>query len=95
MPVRRRSLSAAVPALALPVLVLVSSCSGAGGGSTATGGSSGGTGGGGGGSINVLMVNNPQQLDLQKLTADHFTKQTGIKVNYTVLPENDVRDKIS
>ena len=95
MPVRRRSLSAAVPALALPVLVLVSSCSGAGGGSTATGGSSGGTGGGAGGSINVLMVNNPQQLDLQKLTADHFTKQTGIKVNYTVLPENDVRDKIS
>jgi len=95
VPVRRRSLSAAVPALALPVLVLVSSCSGAGGGSTATGGSSGGTGGGGGGSINVLMVNNPQQLDLQKLTADHFTKQTGIKVNYTVLPENDVRDKIS
>ena len=95
MPVRRRSLSAAVPALALPVLVLVSSCSGAGGGSTATGGSSSGTGGGGGGSINVLMVNNPQQLDLQKLTADHFTKQTGIKVNYTVLPENDVRDKIS
>jgi len=95
VPVRRRSLSAAVPALALPVLVLVSSCSGAGGGSTATGGSSGGTGGGAGGSINVLMVNNPQQLDLQKLTADHFTKQTGIKVNYTVLPENDVRDKIS
>jgi len=95
VPVRRRSLSAAVPALALPVLVLVSSCSGAGGGSTATGGSSSGTGGGGGGSINVLMVNNPQQLDLQKLTADHFTKQTGIKVNYTVLPENDVRDKIS
>ncbi|WP_239133914.1 ABC transporter substrate-binding protein [Rugosimonospora africana] len=41
------------------------------------------------------MVNNPQMVDLQKLTADNFTKQTGIKVNYTVLPENDVRDKIS
>ena len=41
------------------------------------------------------MVNNPQQLDLQKLTADNFTKQTGITVNYTVLPENDVRDKLS
>ena len=56
-----------------------------------------GRGGGGGGNdtINVLMVNNPQMLDLQKLTADNFTKQTGIKVNYTVLPENDVRDKIS
>jgi len=41
------------------------------------------------------MVNNPQMVDLQKLTADNFTKQTGIKVNFTVLPENDVRDKIS
>lgn len=56
--------------------------------------------GGGGGSedpntISVLMVNNPQMEDLQKLTMDHFTAQTGIHVNYTVLPENDVRDKIS
>ena len=41
------------------------------------------------------MVNNPQMVELQKLTADHFTKETGIKVNFTVLPENDVRDKIS
>jgi sorbitol/mannitol transport system substrate-binding protein len=41
------------------------------------------------------MVNNPQMTELQKLTADHFTKETGIKVNFTVLPENDVRDKIS
>src|SRR4051795_320866 len=55
----------------------------------------GGGAGGGGNSINVLMVNNPQMVDLQKLTADNFTKQTGIKVNFTVLPENDVRDKIS
>jgi sorbitol/mannitol transport system substrate-binding protein len=57
-----------------------------------------GWGGGTGGSpdsINVLMVNNPQMVDLQRLTADHFTKETGIRVNFTVLPENDVRDKIS
>ncbi|MFG3660694.1 ABC transporter substrate-binding protein [Streptomyces sp. NPDC047706] len=51
--------------------------------------------GSGGDSINVLMVNNPQMVELQKLTAAHFTKDTGIKVNFTVLPENDVRDKIS
>jgi sorbitol/mannitol transport system substrate-binding protein len=50
---------------------------------------------GGKDSINVLMVNNPQMVDIQKLTAENFTRQTGIKVNYTVLPENDVRDKIS
>ncbi|WP_112469053.1 ABC transporter substrate-binding protein [Streptomyces triticisoli] len=63
----------------------LAACSGAGG----AGGSSGGS------SINVLMVNNPQMVELQKLTAAHFTKDTGIKVNFTVLPENDVRDKIS
>jgi sorbitol/mannitol transport system substrate-binding protein len=64
----------------------------------ATGCASGwGAGGGGGGadSISVLMVNNPQMVDLQQLTADNFTAKTGIKVNFTVLPENDVRDKIS
>ncbi|MBV2355148.1 sugar ABC transporter substrate-binding protein [Streptomyces sp. J2-1] len=51
--------------------------------------------GSGGDAINVLMVNNPQMTELQKLTRAHFTKETGIKVNFTVLPENDVRDKIS
>jgi sorbitol/mannitol transport system substrate-binding protein len=59
-----------------------------------------GWGGGGGGSddansIDVLMVNNPQMIDLQQLTAENFTAETGIRVNFTVLPENDVRDKIS
>ena len=49
-------------------------------------GGAGGSGGGGGDEVNVLMVNNPQMKDLQKLTADHFTEDTGIKVNYTVLP---------
>ncbi|MGW0821218.1 ABC transporter substrate-binding protein [Streptomyces sp. NPDC002845] len=66
------------------LITSLAACSGAGGGS-----------GSGGDSINVLMVNNPQMLELQKLTADNFTKDTGITVNFTVLPENDVRDKIS
>src|SRR4051812_15224218 len=72
--------------LGFAMLLATSGCAGAGGG---------GGGGGGGNSVSVLMVNNPQMVDLQKLTADNFTKQTGITVNYTVLPENDVRDKIS
>ncbi|RKN03850.1 ABC transporter substrate-binding protein [Streptomyces radicis] len=56
----------------------------------------GGSGGGGGGdSINVLMVNNPQMTQLEELTAEHFTEETGIDVHFTVLPENEVRDKIS
>lgn len=60
----------------------------------------GGAGGSSGGNkkdktVKVLMVNNPQMKDLQKLTKKHFTKDTGIKVDYTVLPENDVRNKAS
>jgi sorbitol/mannitol transport system substrate-binding protein len=76
-------------ALALPAVagMTLSGCAGAGGG-------------GGGGedaakSINVLMVGNPQMVDIQKVTADSFTKDTGIKVNYTVLPENELRTKVT
>ncbi|MEO7351695.1 MAG: extracellular solute-binding protein, partial [Marmoricola sp.] len=60
-----------------------------------------GCGAGGGGSasdtksINVLMVGNPQMADIRKLTKDSFTKDTGIKVNYTILPENELRDKVT
>ena len=64
----------------------LSACGGAGGA---------GGGGGTGESINVLMVANPQMTDIEKLTADSFTKDTGIKVNYTVLPENELRDKVT
>jgi sorbitol/mannitol transport system substrate-binding protein len=48
----------------------------------------------GGRTIRVLMVNNPQMIDLQKL-APTFTKQTGIHISFTVLPEDDLRDKAS
>ena len=58
-------------------------------------GAGGGSSSGGGKSINVLMVNNPQMLELQKLTAANFTKQTGIKVNFVVKVEQDMRDTAS
>ena len=83
MPATRRWRFVAVVA---STTVVLSGCAGWGGGAV---------GGGGGDSINVLMVNNPQMVDLQNLTAENFTKDTGIRVNFTVLPENDVRDKIS
>ncbi|WP_091758844.1 ABC transporter substrate-binding protein [Pedococcus cremeus] len=83
---RRAAAVATTTGLSVAVALGLSACAGWGGG---------GIGGGGPNSINVLMVNNPQMVDLQKLTAEHFTKETGISVNFTVLPENDVRDKIS
>jgi sorbitol/mannitol transport system substrate-binding protein len=83
--VDRGSRSRRLATLAVVVALATTGCAGWGGGG----------GGGGADSISVLMVNNPQMVDLQKLTADNFTRETGIKVNFTVLPENDVRDKIS
>ncbi|MEU2557819.1 sugar ABC transporter substrate-binding protein [Streptomyces longispororuber] len=80
---RRRSLLAAAAAGTLLAPPLSGCWAGAGGS------------GSGGDAVNVLMVNNPQMVELQKLTAAHFTRKTGIKVRFTVLPENDVRDKIS
>ncbi|GAA0807625.1 ABC transporter substrate-binding protein [Spirilliplanes yamanashiensis] len=77
------------PALAAAAAFLtmgVTGCAGWGGSDAGAGGAE---------AIDVLMVNNPQMIDLQKLTAQHFTARTGIPVNFTVLPENDVRDKIS
>jgi sorbitol/mannitol transport system substrate-binding protein len=68
-------------------LLVAAGCAGAGGG--------GGGGAEGGGALNVLMVGNPQMEDIQKLTADNFTKQTGIEVNFTILPENELRDKVT
>jgi sorbitol/mannitol transport system substrate-binding protein len=41
------------------------------------------------------MVGNPQMEDIAKLTKSTFTKDTGIKVNFTVLPENELRDKVT
>jgi polyol transport system substrate-binding protein len=45
-------------------------------------------------SIRVLMVDNPQMLELKRLTAEHFTKRTGIHVDFTALPENEVREQV-
>jgi polyol transport system substrate-binding protein len=80
-----RHVATAVTALGVCIALLLAGCAGAGSGTTSEDQNS----------VNVLMVNNPQMIDLQKLTESHFTRRTGIDVNYTVLPENDVRDKIS
>jgi sorbitol/mannitol transport system substrate-binding protein len=82
---RPKMRAATLAAGALCVALSASACAGAGGGNSA----------GDPNCISVLMVNNPQMEDLQRLTAENFTKETGIRVNYTILPENDVRAKIS
>src|SRR5699024_5024107 len=48
-----------------------------------------------GATIDVIAVNLPAQEDLVEMTAEHFTPETGITVNFTLLPENDVRAKIT
>ena len=70
----RASLAAAIGATA--GVVALAGCS-AGAGGAAAGARASNT-------VRVLMVNNPQMVDLQKLTAANFTKETGIKVNFTV-----------
>ncbi|MDR1187204.1 MAG: sugar ABC transporter substrate-binding protein [Bifidobacteriaceae bacterium] len=68
------------------------------GADTSDGNSGSGNGGGGsegGGEINVLMVGNPQMKDIESLAQEHFTDETGIKVNFTILPENELRDKVA
>ncbi|MBA2946888.1 ABC transporter substrate-binding protein [Streptomyces himalayensis] len=81
MPSTRQTLIAGIAVVG----VLATGCAGAGGGG----------GSGTGESINVLMVGNPQMEDIAKLTKDTFTKDTGIKVNFTILPENELRDKVT
>jgi sorbitol/mannitol transport system substrate-binding protein len=73
-----------VACLAVGALAL-SACGAGGGGKSSSGGHS----------INVLMVNNPPMLELQKLTAANFTKDTGIKVNFVPKVEQDMRDTAS
>ncbi len=77
--------------------VTVTGCAGAGGGGGGGGGgnAAGTSGATGAKAINVLMVGNPQMEDISKLAKDTFTKDTGITVNFTILPENELRDKVT
>ena len=75
--------------VALTAAATLAACSGAGGGG------GGGDGGDGGQTISVAMVGNPPMQALEKLTAETFTKDTGITVKYSVLPENELRDKVT
>ncbi|GIM46722.1 maltose ABC transporter substrate-binding protein [Collibacillus ludicampi] len=82
-------------ALTLTTLALTgcgSSGSSANNAAPANGGGSGGDGGKG--SITIATVNNPDMMIMKKLSPE-FEKETGIKVNWVVLPENDLRKKVT
>ncbi|MFD5228948.1 ABC transporter substrate-binding protein [Streptomyces qaidamensis] len=45
--------------------------------------------------LSVLATDVPQIQTLKKLTKKHFTAETGITVEYTVLPENEAREEMN
>lgn len=67
--------------------VLAAGCSVGTSGSSSASGSAGG-------SITVAVVNNPDMITMEHLTPA-FTKQTGIKVNYVTLNDQDLRQKVT
>ena len=47
------------------------------------------------GTVNVAMVGNPQMKELQNLLPEFNKAYPNIKVNLTILPENEVRSKVT
>ncbi|MGI9616741.1 MAG: ABC transporter substrate-binding protein, partial [Acidimicrobiales bacterium] len=65
------------------------------GGSDDGGSDDGGSDDGGsadGTTLNVAIVQNPQMEDIVELTPDLYTADSGVTVNYTILPENELRE---
>jgi sorbitol/mannitol transport system substrate-binding protein len=44
--------------------------------------------------ITVATVNNPDMIVMEELSSQ-FTKETGININWVVLPENEIRQKVT
>jgi sorbitol/mannitol transport system substrate-binding protein len=79
----RRGLSCA---LLLVLALVASACSGAGGG---------GGGGDGEKTVTVATVANPQMQDIEKLSATFEKDHPDINVNFVILPENELRDRVT
>ncbi len=45
--------------------------------------------------LTVATVNNPDMKIMQELTKEYFEKETGVMVEFVVLPENDLRKKVT
>ena len=83
VPLRQR------PAAPLALLILATALIGA------VGAGCGGSGGKSEKTLTVAIVNNPFMEDIAKLTPSLFTKETGIKVKYTIPPEGKLREIIT
>jgi sorbitol/mannitol transport system substrate-binding protein len=77
------------PLAPLALLILATALIGA------VGAGCGGSGGKSDKELTVAIVNNPQMEDIAKLTPSLFTKETGIKVKYTIPPEGKLREVIT
>ena len=84
-----------LPVAGLAALLVTSACAGAGGG-----GGDGGDAGDGGGdgeatTITVATVANPQMQDIEELISNFEEENPDITVNFSILPENELRDKVT
>jgi sorbitol/mannitol transport system substrate-binding protein len=77
------------PLAPLALLILATALIGA------VGAGCGGSGGKSKKTLTVAIVNNPFMEDIAKLTPSLFTKETGIKVKYTIPPEGKLREIIT
>ncbi|WP_108666084.1 ABC transporter substrate-binding protein [Euzebya rosea] len=86
-------------ALFAVLVLLAAACSGTddtdSGGGDGTTTDDGGDSTADGGSLNVAIVGNPQMEDIASLTPEHFTADTGIEVNYTILEEQTLREIVT
>lgn len=82
LPTRHVRAGAALAALALGA---ATACSGAGGGD----------GGSGKETVTIATVSNPQMQDIEKLSAEFEKDHPDIDLNFVVLPENELRDRVT
>src|SRR5690625_3807312 len=45
--------------------------------------------------LTIATVNNPDMQMMQKLTKEYLEKDTGVSVEFVVVPENDLRKKVT
>lgn len=82
---RARRTPLAFAAMTAALALLVSACAGAGGGS----------GGDGRQTVTIATVANPQMQDIEKLSDRFEDEHPNIDLNFVILPENELRDRVT